>query len=216
LVLPIYLLGFLENYGFKTEIMGPLIPNDIITSEWNYVFAVLIGMAFGFIMESSGFSSSRKIAGTFYGYDFTVLRFFMTAAITALIGLLYMEYFGWIDRSELFVVPTYLGATILGGVFMGIGFVAAGFCPGTSFLAAAIGKIDGLLFIVGAFIGIFFFAEIFPLIEDFYYANNWGNVTLEESYGINPRWFAFIMTIVAVVLFYILNIIRKRVAKINY
>jgi len=92
--------------------MGPLIPNDIINPEWNYVFAVLIGMAFGFIMESTGFSSSRKIAGSFYGYDFTMLRFFMTAAITALIGLLYMDHFGWIDRSELFVVPTYLGATI--------------------------------------------------------------------------------------------------------
>lgn len=196
--------------------MGPLIPNDIINAEWNYVFAVLIGMAFGFIMESSGFSSSRKIAGSFYGYDFTMLRFFMTAAITALIGLLYMDYFGWIDRSGLFVVPTYLGATITGGVLMGIGFLAAGFCPGTSFLAAAIGKIDGMVFIIGAFLGILFFAEMFPLFQDFYEANNWGNVTLEDSFGIDPHWFAFIMTIVAVVLFYILNIIRRRINKINY
>lgn len=196
--------------------MGPLIPNDIINPEWNYVFAVLIGMAFGFIMESTGFSSSRKIAGSFYGYDFTMLRFFLTAAITALIGILYMDYFGWIDRSELFVVPTYLGATITGGVLMGIGFVAAGFCPGTSVLAAAIGKLDGLVFIAGAFLGILFFAEIFPLIQDFYYANNWGNVTLEDSFGISPEWFAFLLTIVAVILFYILNIIRKRIDKINY
>lgn len=196
--------------------MGPLIPNEIINPEWSHVFAVLIGMAIGFIMESSGFSSSRKIAGSFYGYDFTMLRFFMTAAITALMGLLYMDYFGWIDRSQFYIVPTFLGSTISGGILMGIGFVAAGFCPGTSVLAAAIGKIDGMVFILGSFFGILCFGEMFPLFQDFYNANNWGNVTLEESFGINPHWFAFIMTIVAVVLFYFLNIIRKRVAKINY
>jgi len=196
--------------------MGPLIPNEIISPEWNHVFAVLIGIAFGVVMESTGFSSSRKIMGSFYGYDFTMIRVFMTAGITALIGILYMDYFGWIDRSELYVVPTFLGATIFGGVLMGLGFLAAGFCPGTSFLAAAIGKIDGMVFILGAFLGIFFFGEIFPLISDFYYANNLGNVTIEDSFGIVPEWFAFISSIAAIILFYILTLIRRRIKKVNY
>ena len=196
--------------------MGPLIPNEIISPEWNNVFAVLIGIAFGIVMESSGFSSSRKIMGSFYGYDFTMIRFFMTAAMTALIGILYMEYFGWIDMSELYVVPTYLGATITGGVLMGIGFLAAGFCPGTSFLAASIGKIDGMVFIIGAFIGIFVFGEIFPFISDFYYANNLGNITVEEYWGIAPDWVAFIFTVIAVVLFYALTIIRRNIQKVKY
>jgi hypothetical protein len=196
--------------------MGPLIPNEIISPEWNNVFAVLIGIAFGIVMESSGFSSSRKIMGSFYGYDFTMIRFFMTAAMTALIGILYMDYFGWIDMSELYVVPTYLGATITGGVLMGIGFLAAGFCPGTSFLAASIGKIDGMVFIIGAFIGIFIFGEIFPLINDFYYANNLGNITIEEYWGIAPDWVALIFTVIAVVLFYTLTIIRRNIQKVKY
>ncbi len=196
--------------------MGPLIPNEIISPEWNNVFAVLIGIAFGIVMESSGFSSSRKIMGSFYGYDFTMIRFFMTAAMTALIGILYMDYFGWIDMSELYVVPTYLGATITGGVLMGIGFLAAGFCPGTSFLAASIGKIDGMVFIIGAFIGIFIFGEIFPLINDFYYANNLGNITIEEYWGIAPDWVALIFTVIAVVLFYALTIIRRNIQKVKY
>lgn len=196
--------------------MGPLIPNEIISPEWNNVFAVLIGIAFGIVMESSGFSSSRKIMGSFYGYDFTMIRFFMTAAMTALIGILYMDYFGWIDMSELYVVPTYLGATITGGMLMGIGFLAAGFCPGTSFLAASIGKIDGMVFILGAFIGIFVFGEIFPFISDFYYANNLGNITIEEYWGIAPDWVAFIFTVMAVALFYVLTIIRRNIQKVKY
>jgi len=196
--------------------MGPLIPNEIISSEWNFVFAVLIGIAFGIVMESSGFSSSRKIAGSFYGYDFTMIRVFMTAAMTALMGLLYMDYFGWVDMAQLYVVPTFLGANIVGGTLMGIGFVSAGFCPGTSVLAAAIGKIDGLLFIIGAFAGIFFFGEIFPLISDFYYANNWGNVTLEDTLGWSPQWFIFIFTIFTVVLFYVLTMIRRKINNVKY
>lgn len=196
--------------------MGPLIPNEIISPEWNHVFAVIIGIAFGFVMESSGFSSSRKIMGSFYGYDFTMIRVFMTAGITALIGVLYMDYFGWIDRHELFVVPTFLGATISGGVLMGLGFLAAGFCPGTSFLAAAIGKIDGMVFILGAFLGILFFGEIFPLISDFYYADSWGPVTIEQGLGIPPEWFALVFTLFSVILFNVLSIIRKRIQKVKY
>lgn len=196
--------------------MGPLIPNDIISGEWNFVFALIIGIAFGVVMESSGFSSSRKIAGSFYGYDFTMIRVFMTAGMTALIGLLYMDYFSWIDMSQLIVVPTFLSANIVGGAIMGIGFVAAGFCPGTSVLAAAIGKIDGILFIAGAFLGILFFGEIFPLISDLYYANNWGHVTLEDSFGISLQWFAFLFTVFTVILFYVLTIIRRRIRKVKY
>ena len=195
--------------------MGPLVP-FIISNEMNLIIALFLGMGFGFILEQAGFSSTKKLVGLFYGYDFTMIRVFMTAAITALIGVLYMDYFGWIDRTELFVVPTYLGATITGGALMGLGFLAAGFCPGTSFLAAAIGKIDGMVFIGGAFLGILFFGEIFPLISDFYYANYLGHITVEESFGIAPDWFALIFAVIAVVVFYVLGIIRKSVQKVKY
>ena len=61
--------------------MGPLIPNEIIPFEWSSIIAIVIGICFGFILEASGFSSSRKLAGVFYGYDFAVLKVFFTAAI---------------------------------------------------------------------------------------------------------------------------------------
>ena len=68
--------------------MGPLIPNGVIPYEWNNIIAILIGIFFGFILEASGFSSSRKLAGVFYGYDFAVLKVFFTAALVSLIGIL--------------------------------------------------------------------------------------------------------------------------------
>jgi len=53
--------------------MAPLVP-DIIGNELNLIVALLIGIAFGFILEQAGFSTSKKLVGLFYGYDFTVLR----------------------------------------------------------------------------------------------------------------------------------------------
>ena len=134
--------------------MGPLIPQGIIGAEWSHVIALLLGIAFGFILESSGFSSSRKLAGVFYGYDFVVLKVFFTAAITAMIGLIYFNYMGWIDINMIFINPTFISASIIGGVIMGFGFIMGGYCPGTSFCGAAIGKIDAIVFTGGLFLGI--------------------------------------------------------------
>ena len=125
--------------------MGPLIPNGIIPHEWDSIIAILIGIVFGFVLEASGFSSSRKLAGVFYGYDFAVLKVFFTAAIVAVIGMYYMDYLGYVDITQMYVHPTYLWGAIIGGVIMGIGFVAGGFCPGTSLCAVAIGKVDAIV-----------------------------------------------------------------------
>ena len=128
--------------------MAPLVPYEIITDNTNLLLAFVIGIGFGWVLESSGFSSSRKLAGVFYGYDTVVLKVFFTGALTAMLGLLFMSLFGWIDLNLVYVNPTFLTSAIVGGVIMGIGFIMGGFCPGTSFCAASIGKIDGMLFVV--------------------------------------------------------------------
>ena len=193
--------------------MGPLIPQEIITGQWDFVIALLIGAAFGFILEASGFSSSRNIAGVFYGYNFVVLRVFFTAMIVAMVGLMYFSYFGWIDIDLVFVLPTYLNSMLLGGFIMGLGFVIGGFCPGTSYTAVAIGKIDGIVFAVGTFVGIFIFSEAFPLFENFYTANDLGPVTIGEMFGISNELVAFLFVMMAIVAFYVTWLIEKRVRK---
>ncbi len=196
--------------------MGPLIPLGIIPEQWNNVIAVIIGFAFGFIMEGSGFSSSRKIVGLFYGYDFTVLRVFFTATITTAIGLMYFGYLGWLDMSLIYVHPTYLTAAIVGGLVMGVGFVSGGYCPGTSLIGAAIGRIDGMVFTVGLMLGIFVFSEAFPSLETMYDGNFLGYITITEYFGISPHLFVFGFTVVAVAAFYFTTLIRRRIKPVNY
>ena len=196
--------------------MGPLIPNGVIPYEWNSVIAIIIGIAFGFILEASGFSSSRKLAGVFYGYDFAVLKVFFTAAVVSLIGILYMDYLGYVDIGQLYIHPTYIWGAIIGGVIMGVGFVAGGFCPGTSLCAVAIGKIDAIIYVIGIMVGIFIFSEFYSFFQPIYEGYFEGNITLMDSLGIDRYWFVFIFAIIAVVAFVTSDMVRKRVKKIFY
>lgn len=196
--------------------VGPLIPMDVIPQAWDNVFAVLLGMGFGFVLEASGFSSSRKIIGTFFGYDFVVLKVFFTAAITAMVGLLYLSYTGWLDYSMLYIQPAFIASAIVGGIIMGIGFSMGGYCPGTSFCALAIGKIDALVFMLGMVIGVFIFSEAFPLLETLYNSSNLGGKLVTESLGISKSLFAFLLTVIAIGMFFGATWVERKVKKVEY
>lgn len=185
----------------------------IIGQGWDLVIALLIGIAFGFVLESAGFSSSRKLAGVFYGYDFTVLRVFFTAAITATLGLLYFSYMGWIDLTAIYINQTYLYSILIGGVIMGLGFITGGYCPGTSLCGVAIGKIDAMVFTGGMFIGILFFSEAFAWFKSLYYAHYLGPIKVYEVLGMTSGLFAMLLIIVALLAFVAARIIENRIKK---
>lgn len=181
--------------------MGPLVVNEIISENTNLFLAFIIGIGFGFVLESSGFSSSRKLAGVFYGYDTVVLKVFFTAAITAMLGLLFFSLFGWIDLDLVYVNPTYLTSAIVGGIIMGTGFIMGGFCPGTSFCGASIGKIDAMIFVVGLFIGVLIFGLGYKLWEGLYMARFLGSPKISDSLGMSDGLFALILIIIALAMF---------------
>jgi uncharacterized protein len=196
--------------------MGPLIVNEIISDNTNLFLAFLIGIGFGFVLESNGFSSSRRLAGMFYGYDTTVLKVFFTAAITGAVGLLFMSLFKWIDLSYIYINPTYLWSTLGGGVVMGAGFIMGGYCPGTSFCAASIGKLDGLAFIGGMLIGVLIFAEGFPLWQNFYEAKFMGAPLLSDQLGASRGVLTFLIILVALGMFWVGEWAEKKFARDDY
>lgn len=190
--------------------MGPLTP-DIINNDVNLIIAFFIGIAFGYLLESAGFSSSKKLAGVFYGYDFTVLRVFMTAGITAMVGVLTLAHFGLLDLDLIYINPLYLWSAIVGGVIMGLGFLIGGFCPGTSICASVIGKIDAMAFVVGIGIGIFAFILGYPMFEGIYKGYNLGIPQLDKTFNIPLGLFAFAFIITAFALYWMVaGIERKR------
>jgi len=190
--------------------MGPIVPLFNVSNEINLLFAFIIGLGFGFVLEQAGFSSSRKLAGMFYGYDITVLKVFFTAAITGMLGLIFLNFMGLIDLDIIYINEYYITSSIIGGIIMGAGFIIGGFCPGTSFTAAAIGKIDAMWFVAGSIAGIFLFGEIYPLLESIYMSNYEGAVKISNILGIRDGYFALLLIIVASIMFWIGELAEKK------
>lgn len=194
--------------------MAPFIPQGLIPPELNFFFALVLGIAFGYVLEQAGFSSSRKLAGVFYGYDFVVLKVFFTAAITAMTGLLFMNYLGWIDMSLVYINPTFLWSSIVGGIIMGFGFIMGGFCPGTSITGAVIGKIDAMVFIAGLFLGVFIFGHFYHVFEPLYTGSFLGNIFVYDVFGISATGFGLLLAIVALIAFTLTQMIEDRINRV--
>ncbi|MFO0754945.1 MAG: YeeE/YedE thiosulfate transporter family protein [Byssovorax sp.] len=137
-------------------------------SVWlSYALAVVAGFAFGFVLERAGFGSSRKLAAQFYLRDMTVLKVMFTAIVTAMLGLTVLRAVGALDFDAVYVNPTFLGPQVVGGLVFGVGFAVGGYCPGTSVVAAATGKLDAVAFLIGIGGGVLVYAGLFPSIEGF-------------------------------------------------
>jgi uncharacterized membrane protein YedE/YeeE len=152
--------------------------------EASLVVAFLIGIGFGFFLERAGFGSARKLVSQFYLEDLAVFKVMFTAIVTAMLGVTYLSWAGFLDLSLLYLVPTYWVAQVVGGLLLGVGFVVGGYCPGTSIAAFATGKVDGLVFVLGFAAGTLAFAVSFPLVKGLYVAGDLGTKTLPQVLGI--------------------------------
>ncbi len=190
--------------------MAPYLELTESTPWIGFLAAFIIGIGFGFALEQAGFSSSRKLAGMFYGYDTTVLKVFFTAAIVAMLGTRFLKFFDLIDMDLVFINHYYVYASIVGGLIMGAGFVMGGFCPGTSISALSIGKIDALAYLLGGAFGAYLFGELFPVLEPFYLAKNKGPVKLSDSLGMSDGLLIFLIIIIAVIMFYFAEKVEKK------
>ncbi len=187
--------------------MGPLFPEPNL----NLIWAIVIGFFFGFLLEQAGFSTSKKLVGLFYGYDFTVWRVFFTAAVTAMFGILLLSYFDLLDLDLIYINPLYLWSIIIGGVLMGFGFIMGGFCPGTSICATVIGKLDALMFLIGVFIGILIFIFGYPAFQSIYTSSYYGIPQVHSMFGMSMGVFAFLIIIIAFLSYWGVNSIERKI-----
>ena len=85
-------------------------------NPWTYVLFGVIGFAFGFTLEMSGFGDSRKLAAQFYFTEMTVLKVMFTAIVTAMVLLFGAVGLGILNFSQVWVNPTYLWPGLVGGL----------------------------------------------------------------------------------------------------
>jgi len=177
---------------------APFFKFGLFGDNVSLIMAFLIGIGFGFFLERAGFGSARKLTAQFYLTDLSVFKVMFSAIVTAMVGLFYLSWIGFVDLSLVYATPTFIVPQVIGGLLLGFGFVIGGYCPGTSAVAAATGRIDGMVYLAGIIAGLVAFGEAFPMVKDFYYATPMGQVTLPELLHLPYGLVVFLVVLMAI------------------
>lgn len=145
---------------------------------------LVIGIAFGFLLQKGGVTVYDVIIGQLLLTDFTVVKIMLAAVVVGMLGIYALRSLG---LAELHPKPGSVGSSIVGGLLFGVGFALLGYCPGTVAGAVGQGSLDALLGgVVGALIGAWVFAVIYPkLLDTILNKGDFGMVTLPELLKVN-------------------------------
>ncbi len=179
------------------------LPLTQLLGHWGaYVVYLIIGFAFGYVLEIAGFGNSKKLAAQFYFKELTVLKVMFSAIVVAMVLIFLASAVGLLDYNLIYVNTTYLWPGIVGGLIMGVGFIIGGFCPGTSLVAAATLKLDGIFFVLGVFFGIFLFGETVGGFDQFWNSSYMGRYTLMDWLGLPTGVVVLLVVLMALFMFW--------------
>lgn len=149
------------------------------------IYGFVTGVLFGFFLQKGRVLRYDKQIGVLRLKDMTIIKFMLSAVLTAMVGIYLLLQFGLV---ELDIKSANLAANILGGLLFGMGWAIVGYCPGTSVGAVGEGRWDGIWAILGMLAGAMLFAEIYPFVSGTMWTWwNVGKVTLPQLLHVN-QW----------------------------
>lgn len=163
--------------------------------------ALAIGVAFGWCLERAGLGGARTLVGQFYFRNVIVVKVLFTALVTAMLGAYWLDWAGLLDLGGVYLTDTFVLPQALGGLLFGGGLLLAGLCPGTSCVALATGRVDGLAVMAGLVVGIIGFNAAFDAWRPFYESTPLGAVTLPELLRLPAGVIVALVTVMAVLMF---------------
>jgi hypothetical protein len=114
--------------------------------------AIVIGASFGAVLDRIGASNPSVITGMLTLRRLNLMKTILLAIGTGSILMFGGQMLGLVEVGHMSVKTAYVGV-FLGGLMLGVGWAASGFCPGTGVCAAASGRKDALFFIAGGLLG---------------------------------------------------------------
>ncbi|MHB9007085.1 MAG: YeeE/YedE thiosulfate transporter family protein [Limisphaerales bacterium] len=131
-------------------------PAPTVAAAPKLLAGVMLGLAFGFLLQKGGVGKFNVLLGQLLLQDFTVAKVMLTAIVVGMIGVMALHHFA---KVNLHLKPTRLGANVIGGLLFGGGFALMGYCPGTAAAALGQGSWDALFGMAGLVVGSWIFAE---------------------------------------------------------
>lgn len=125
------------------------------------LLAILIGAAFGATLDRIGATNPNLIGKMLNLTNLHLMKTILLAIGTGSILMFGGQMIGLIDVGHMSVKAAYIGV-FLGGLLLGAGWAASGYCPGTGVCAAASGRKDALFFIAGGLLGAAAYMATYP------------------------------------------------------
>ncbi|MBW4985495.1 YeeE/YedE family protein [Mameliella sp. CS4] len=125
------------------------------------LLAIVIGVAFGAVLDRIGATNPNVISGMLTLRRIKLMKTILLAIGTGSILMFGGQMLGLVDVGHMSVKAAYIGVFI-GGLMLGAGWAASGFCPGTGVCAAATGRRDALFFIAGGLLGAAAYMATYP------------------------------------------------------
>jgi uncharacterized membrane protein YedE/YeeE len=194
------------------ELTAPLKFSMQIPELYLLIFALLTGIAFGVFLEKAGFGNARKLVEQFYFTDMRMFKVLFSAIVTAMVGIYWLSYLGWLDITQIYINGSYLWPQVIGGLVFGVGFVMCGLCPGPSCVAVFTGKLDALAVFAGLFAGLILFAEAEPHLAGMLSFSSIGDISLYELFNMEYGLLTFIIVLVALAAFWFAGRVEERMA----
>ena len=180
---------------------APLFDSGALDARAGLAVALVIGVAFGFLLERAGLGNARKLSAQFRLTDFAVLKVMFSAIVTASLGVFWLSRLGALDLSQVYVPETYLLPQLAGGALFGAGMVVAGLCPGTACVSAATGRLDGVAVIGGLLFGVLAYGMLHSVLERFASSTGRGTYTLPQLVGMSHGVTVLVLVVLALVAF---------------
>ena len=124
--------------------------------------AIIIGASFGAALDRVGATNPNYIGKML---NLTNLHLAKTILLAIGVGSVLMfggQMAGLVDVGHMSVKTAYMGV-FMGGLLLGVGWAASGYCPGTGIAAAASGRRDAWVYAAGGLVGAAAYMATYPM-----------------------------------------------------
>ena len=134
-----------------------------------------------------------------------IIKLILTSIAVGTVGIYALDL---VDMANMSIKPTYILGITIAGLIFGVGFAVAGYCPGTCVVAAAEGKTDAIVTVIGGLAGAMIYALVAPLMQGLIGMTNYGNVTFASAFDVNGLWIAIPFS--AILFFLVFKVLKDR------
>lgn len=128
------------------------------------VLALALGAAFGFVLDRIGATDPSVIGGMLSLRLLHLMKTILFAIGVASLLMFGGQMQGLVDVGHMSIKAASFGV-FLGGLILGVGWALSGYCPGTGVCAAATGRVDAMVYVIGGLLGAWAYMESFAWIE---------------------------------------------------